>query len=183
MAFYHFRRSPKKRTSPSAYQMSRKGGMIRIPSAQNALSSSARPEQSCSYNANARRAAICFELPYPSAPNTLRKALIAIGDCFSLCVSHDGSRVDSFSCWYGFDGPGVRFDTGADAYGRTVRACSRVRMGREGRKMMRCIKKLMTTPLLYSSDHFYSGGFSRAEFRTFSSFTQHPIIDGTIISE
>lgn len=100
--------------------------MAHIPSAQNALSSSARPEQSSSYNANARRAAICFELPYPSAPNTLRKALIAIGDCFSLRVSHDGSRVDSFSCWYGFDGPGVGFGVGAgaDAYGRIVCACS-----------------------------------------------------------
>ena len=95
--------------------------MAHIPLAQNALSSSARPEQSCPYNANARRAAICFELPYPSAPNTLRKALIAVGDCFSLRVSHDGSRVGSFSCWYGFDGPGG-FGVGvsADAYGLIV---------------------------------------------------------------
>src|SRR5258708_547832 len=75
--------------------------MARIPLAQNTLSSSARPAQSCSYNANARRAAICFELPYPSAPNTLRNAPIAVGDCFSLRVSHDGSCVGPFSCWYG----------------------------------------------------------------------------------
>ena len=117
--------------------------MARVPLVQKTLSSSARPVHSCSYNANARRAAICRELPYPSAPNTLRNARIAVGDCLSLRVSHDGSRVSPFSCWYGFVGPGVGFGVGvdvdADAYDRRVCACSWVRMGREGRKMMRCI--------------------------------------------
>jgi len=117
--------------------------MARIPSAQNALSSSARPAQSCSYNANARRAAICFELPYPSAPNTLRNARIAVGDCFSFRVSHDGSRDGSFSCWYGLDGPGVGAGAGEDAYSR-LWTCSWVKMGREGRKMMRCITSANT---------------------------------------
>src|SRR6266702_1126709 len=92
------------------------------PWAQNSRSSSARPAHSCSYSASARRAATWRELPYPSAPKTLRNTLIAVGDCFSLRVSHDCSGGGAFSCWYGLVGPGVGFDAGADTYDRSIYA-------------------------------------------------------------
>ena len=112
-----------------------------MPWAQNSRSSSERPVHSSSYSASARRAATWRELPYPRAPKTLRKILMAVGDCFNLRVSHDCSGGGAFSCWYGLVGPGVGFDDGNEAYDRSIYVCRGMQRGRRsGRWRTRCIR-------------------------------------------